>query len=209
MEAFALRSHQLATAAITAGTFDDEIIPVGAISRDNGARPETTLEKMAALDPVLPGGLITAAVSSQISDGAAALVLASGEAVRKYDLDPLARVRATAVVGSDPVVMLSGPIPATEKVLALAGLDAGDIDLFEINEAFASVPLAWQKELGIDPAKVNVLGGAIALGHPLGATGARVMTTLIHQLRRTGGRLGLQTICEGGGMANATIIEAA
>jgi len=207
MEAFALRSHQRASDAITAGTFDEEIVTVGATRRDNGARSDTTTEKMALLDPVIPGGLITAAVSSQISDGAAALVLASGKAVDQYGLNPLARVRATSVVGSDPVIMLSGPIPATERALARAELRAEDIDLFEVNEAFASVPLAWEKELQVDPDKVNVLGGAIALGHPLGATGARIMTTLVHQLRRTGGRLGLQAICEGGGMANATIIE--
>jgi acetyl-CoA C-acetyltransferase len=162
---------------------------------------------MATLSPVRPDGLITAAVSSQVSDGAAALVLASGEAVRRYGLQPLARIRATTVVGSDPVFMLTGPIPATQRALSRAGLATGDIDVYEINEAFACVPLAWEKELGIDPDRVNVHGGAIALGHPLGATGARLMTTLIHELRRSGRRVGLQTICEGGGQANATILE--
>ncbi|MFC4944282.1 acetyl-CoA C-acyltransferase [Pseudonocardia sp. GCM10023141] len=208
LERFALRSHQRAATAIDGGRFDDEIVAIGDVKRDNGARPDTTLEKMASLHPVVPGAIITAAVSSQISDGAAALVLASGDAVDRFGLTPLARVHATTVVGSDPVVMLSGPIPATERVLQRTGLSVDDIDLFEINEAFASVPLAWQRELGVDPEKVNVLGGAIALGHPLGATGARLMTTMVHELRRRGGRYGLQTICEGGGMANATIIEA-
>jgi acetyl-CoA C-acetyltransferase len=207
MEAFALRSHQRASEAIAGGVFDEEIVPIGDVKRDNGARPDTTLEKMATLSPVRPDGLITAAVSSQVSDGAAALVLASGEAVRRYGLQPLARIRATTVVGSDPVFMLTGPIPATQRALSRAGLATGDIDVYEINEAFACVPLAWEKELGIDPDRVNVHGGAIALGHPLGATGARLMTTLIHELRRSGRRVGLQTICEGGGQANATILE--
>ena len=208
LEMFALRSHRRAYEAIENGYFDEEIIPIGNVERDNGARPDTTLEKMASLDPVVPGGRITAAVSIQISDGAAALVLASGEAVERYHLEPLVRIRATTVIGSDPVVMLSGPMPATRKALERTGLTTADIDLFEVNEAFAPVPLAWQKEFDVDPDKVNVLGGAIALGHPLGATGARIMTTLVHQIRRTGVRRGLQTICEGGGMANATIVEA-
>lgn len=208
LEAFALRSHQRAVRAVEDGTFDQEIVPVDDVKRDVGPRGDTTLEKMAALNPVVPGTVITAALSSQISDGAAALVLASERAVERYGLTPLARIVATSVIGSDAVLMLDGPIPATAMVLDRAKLSVDEIDAFEINEAFASVPLAWEKELHIDPERVNVLGGAIALGHPLGATGARIMTTLIHQLRRTGGRYGLETICEGGGMANGTIIEA-
>lgn len=162
---------------------------------------------MAGLKTLREDGRLTAAVSSQISDGAAALLIASEEAVRRHGLTPLARVHATAVVGSDPIHMLTGPIPATEKVLDKAGLAIDDIDLVEINEAFASVVLAWQMEIGAAHEQVNAFGGAIALGHPLGATGARLMTTLVHQLRRTGGRYGLQTMCEGGGMANATVLE--
>jgi acetyl-CoA C-acetyltransferase len=207
MEQFALSSHQRALAAVDAGAFDDEIVPCGDVTRDEGPRAETTLEKMASLKPLSPEGRLTAAVSSQISDGAAALMIASEHAVRRHGLRPVARVHTMAVVGSDPVFMLTGPIPATEAVLRRAGLALGDIDLVEINEAFASVVLAWQKETGADPDRTNVLGGAIALGHPLGATGARLMTTLVHHLRRTGGRYGLQTMCEGGGMANATIVE--
>jgi acetyl-CoA C-acetyltransferase len=154
------------------------------------------------------GGRLTAAAASQIADGAAALVIASAGAVERYGLTPLAKVHTMSVVGSDPVLMLTGPIPATQAALKRAGLSVDDIDLFEINEAFAPVVLAWAKETGASLDKTNVLGGAIALGHPLGATGARLMTTLVHHLRRTGGRYGLQTMCEGGGMANATIIEA-
>jgi acetyl-CoA C-acetyltransferase len=162
---------------------------------------------MAGLKTLTAGGRLTAAVSSQISDGAAALLVASADAVHRHGLTPLARVHALAVVGSDPIFMLTGPIPATERILRRSGLSIDDIDLVEINEAFASVVLAWQRETGADPERVNAFGGAIALGHPLGATGARLMTTLVHQLRRTGGRFGLQTMCEGGGMANATILE--
>ncbi|MBW8818050.1 MAG: acetyl-CoA C-acetyltransferase, partial [Streptomyces sp.] len=172
-----------------------------------GPRADTTLEKMAGLKTLTEDGRLTAAVASQISDGAAALLIASEDAVRRHGLTPLARVHTMAVVGSDPIHMLTGPIPATEKVLDRAALSIDAIDLIEINEAFASVVLAWQKESGADPERVNAFGGAIALGHPLGATGARLMTTLVHQLRRTGGRYGLQTMCEGGGMANATVLE--
>jgi acetyl-CoA C-acetyltransferase len=163
---------------------------------------------MASLSTLTPDGRITAAVASQISDGAAALVVASERAVSQYGLTPLARVHSLAVVGDDPLMMLSAPIPATALALQKAALTMADIDQVEINEAFAPVVLAWLAETGADPAKVNPLGGAIALGHPLGATGAKLMTTLVHALRRTGGRYGLQTMCEGGGMANATIIEA-
>ncbi|MBU3864629.1 acetyl-CoA C-acetyltransferase [Streptomyces sp. 4503] len=207
MEEFALTSHQRALAAHADGAFDDEITPAFGLTADEGPRADTTLEKMAGLKTLTEDGRLTAAVSSQISDGAAALLIASEEAVRRHGLTPLARVHTMAVVGSDPIHMLTGPIPATEKVLDRAGLSIGDIDLVEINEAFASVVLAWQKEIGPDPQRVNAFGGAIALGHPLGATGARLMTTLVHQLRRTGGRYGLQTMCEGGGMANATVLE--
>jgi acetyl-CoA C-acetyltransferase len=207
MEEFALRSHRMALAAQRAGAFDDEIVPYGQVWADEGPRADTSLEKMAGLKPLTEGGRITAATSSQISDGAAALVIASAAAVERHGLNPLARVHTMTVTGADPVLMLTAPIPATQQVLKKAGLGIDDIDQFEINEAFAPVVLAWQRELGVDPARTNPLGGAIALGHPLGATGARLMTTLVHQLRRTGGRYGLQTMCEGGGMANATVVE--
>ncbi|WP_030664889.1 acetyl-CoA C-acetyltransferase [Streptomyces cellulosae] len=207
MERFALSSHQRALAAQAGGVFDEEITPAFGLAADEGPRADTTLEKMAGLKTLTEDGRLTAAVSSQISDGAAALLIASEEAVRRHGLTPLARVHTMAVVGSDPIQMLTGPVPATEKVLKKAGLSIGEIDLVEINEAFASVVLAWQKEIGADEERINAFGGAIALGHPLGATGARLMTTLVHQLRRTGGRYGLQTMCEGGGMANATVVE--
>jgi acetyl-CoA C-acetyltransferase len=207
MEEFALQSHRRSARAVDGGVFDAEIAPIGGVARDEGPRRDTTLEKMATLEPLVPGGTLTAAAASQISDGAAALLIASERACERYGLTPIARVHTTAVVGSDPVEMLSGPIPATEAVLRRAGLAIGDIDTIEINEAFASVVLAWIAETGADAGRVNPLGGAIALGHPLGATGARLMTTMVHQLIRTGGRFGLQTMCEGGGMANATIIE--
>jgi acetyl-CoA C-acetyltransferase len=207
MERYALESHRRAAAAWAGGAFADEVLPAFGLAADEGPRPDTSLAKMAALRALTDGGRLTAAVSSQISDGAAALLVASAGAVRRYGLAPLARVHAMAVVGSDPIYMLTGPIPATEKILRQTGLAIEDIDLVEINEAFASVVLAWLAETGADPARTNACGGAIALGHPLGATGARLMTTLVHQLRRTGGRYGLQTMCEGGGMANATIVE--
>src|SRR6266540_6139768 len=181
--------------------------PYGDVTADEGPRPDSSREKLAQLEPLREGGRITAAVSSQISDGAAALLVASESAVRTHGLTPLARVHAMSVVGSDPVLMLTGPIPATDAVLRRSGLTLDDIDYVEINEAFASVVLAWQSETGASQERTNALGGAIALGHPLGATGARLMTTLIHHLRRTGARYGLQTMCEGGGMANATIVE--
>ncbi|TMR94052.1 acetyl-CoA C-acetyltransferase [Nonomuraea basaltis] len=207
MERFALESHRRAVAAWSDGAFADEVVPAFGLEADEGPRADTSLEKMAGLKALSEGGRLTAAVSSQISDGAAALLVASEEAVRRHGLTPLARVHSMAVVGSDPIYMLTGPIPATEKILDRSGLSIDGIDLIEINEAFASVVLAWQREMGAAPERTNAFGGAIALGHPLGATGARLMTTLIHQLRRTGGRYGLQTMCEGGGMANATIVE--
>jgi acetyl-CoA C-acetyltransferase len=207
MDEFALESHRRAVEAADAGHFRDEIVAWDDVEADEGPRRDTSLDKLAALEPLTPGGKITAGVSSQISDGAAAVLFASGRAVETYGLRPLAKVTALAVVGSDPHLMLTGPIPATEAVLQRAGLQATDIDLFEINEAFASVVLAWQQEIRVPRDIVNVSGGAIALGHPLGATGARIMTTMLHTMRRTGARYGLQVMCEGIGMANAMIVE--
>ncbi|MFE8946852.1 acetyl-CoA C-acetyltransferase [Streptomyces sp. NPDC007856] len=207
MEEFALRSHRRAVRAIDEGRFDRELVPYGEVTRDEGPRRDTTLEKMAALKPVVDGGRLTAAVSSQVSDGASALLIASERAVREHGLTPRARVHHLSVRGEDPIRMLSAPIPATAYALKKAGMTLDEIDLVEINEAFAPVVLAWLKETGADPERVNVNGGAIALGHPLGATGTKLMTTLLHELERTGGRYGLQTMCEGGGQANVTIIE--
>ncbi|MGW1808360.1 acetyl-CoA C-acetyltransferase [Streptomyces sp. NPDC002078] len=207
MEEFALRSHQRAVRAIDEGRFDRELVPYGEVTRDEGPRRDTTLEKMAALKPVVDGGRLTAAVSSQVSDGASALLIASERALREHGLTPRARVHHLSVRGEDPIRMLSAPIPATAYALKKAGMTLDEIDLVEINEAFAPVVLAWLKETGADPERVNVNGGAIALGHPLGATGTKLMTTLLHELERTGGRYGLQTMCEGGGQANVTIIE--
>ncbi|WP_030325985.1 acetyl-CoA C-acetyltransferase [Streptomyces sp. NRRL B-3229] len=207
MEEFALRSHQRAVRAIDEGRFDRELAPYGEVPTDEGPRRDTSLEKMAGLKPVIEGGQLTAAVSSQVSDGASAILLASERAVREHGLTPRARVHHLSVRGEDPIRMLSAPIPATAYALKKAGMTIDDIDLVEINEAFASVVLAWLKETGAEPEKVNVNGGAIALGHPLGATGAKLMVTLLHELERTGGRFGLQTMCEGGGQANVTIIE--
>jgi acetyl-CoA C-acetyltransferase len=207
LEKYALESHRRAAKAIEAGYFDREIAPVAGVARDEGVRPDTSLEKMAAMNPLREGGRITAAVASQISVGASALLIASEEAVRRHGLTPRARVHTLAMCGSDPVYMLTGPIPATEKALDRAGLKIGDIDVFEVNEAFAPVPLAWAHDTGASLEKTNPNGGAIALGHPLGATGGVLMTKLLHELERTGGRYGLQTMCEGGGQANATIIE--
>jgi len=207
MEEFALASHQRAAAAQAAGAFDEELVAYGEMRVDEGPRPDTSLEKMAGLATLTPGGRLTAAVASQISDGAAALVIASERAVAEHGLTPLARIRSMAVVGDDPLMMLSAPIPATQLALKKAALGIDEIDHVEINEAFAPVVLAWLAETGADRERVNPLGGAIALGHPLGASGAKLMTTLVHALRRTGGRYGLQTMCEGGGMANATVIE--
>ncbi|MET8949445.1 acetyl-CoA C-acetyltransferase [Streptomyces sp. NPDC004393] len=206
-EEYALRSHRRAIRAIDEGRFDRETVAYGDVTVDEGPRRDTSLEKMAELKPVLEGGTVTAACSSQVSDGAAALLLASERAVREHGLTPRARVHHLSVRGEDPIRMLTAPIPATAHALKKTGLTIDHIDLVEINEAFAPVVLAWLKETGADPEKVNVNGGAIALGHPLGATGAKLMTTLLHELERTGGRFGLQTMCEGGGQANVTIIE--
>jgi len=207
LEEFSLESHRRAVRAIDEGRFEREITPLAGLSQDEGPRRDTSLEKMAGLAPLREGWEITAAVASQISDGAGALLIASADALDRYGLTPLARVHALALVGSDPVMMLTGPIAATQKVLARAGMTVADIDVFEINEAFAPVVLAWADELGVPLERTNPNGGAIALGHPLGATGAILMTKLVHELERSGGRFGLQTMCEGGGQANATIIE--
>ncbi|WP_435243026.1 acetyl-CoA C-acetyltransferase [Streptomyces cucumeris] len=207
MEEFALRSHQRAITAMDEGRFARELVPYGEVTADEGPRRDTSRAKMAALKPVMDGGRITAALSSQVSDGAAAMLIASERAVRDHGLTPRARIHHLSVRGEDPVRMLSAPIPATAHALAKTGLAISDIDLVEINEAFAPVVLAWLKETGADPERVNVNGGAIALGHPLGATGTKLMTTLLHELERTGGRYGLQTMCEGGGQANVTILE--
>jgi acetyl-CoA C-acetyltransferase len=207
LEEFALQSHERALHAIDEGRFDREITPVGGISTDEGPRRDTSLEKMAGLKPLREGWELTAATASQISDGAAALLIASPDAMRRHGFTPRARIHALTVTGSDPVFMLTGPIPATEQVLAKGHLTVDDIDVFEVNEAFAPVLLAWSADTGASLEKTNPNGGAIALGHPLGATGAILMTKLLHELERTGGRFGLQTMCEGGGQANATIIE--
>ncbi|KAA1416961.1 acetyl-CoA C-acetyltransferase [Nocardioides humilatus] len=207
LEKFALESHSYALEAIDGGWFEAEIEPYGGVSVDEGPRRDTASDKLAALAPLREGGRNTAGTSSQISDGSAVLLIASERAVREHGLRPRARIHHLSVLGEDPVLMLTAPIPATRRALARCGLSMDDIDLVEINEAFASVVLAWMKELDVPRHKVNVQGGAIALGHPIGATGARLMTTLLGALERTGGRYGLQTMCEGGGQANVTIIE--
>jgi len=207
MEAFAVESHRRAQAAIESGAFKAEIAPLEGLAMDETVRPGTTPEGLAALKPVREGGLVTAGVASQNCDGAAAILIASEAAVRDHGLRPRARIRHLSVRADDPIWMLTGPIEATRHALKKAGLTIDDIDLFECNEAFASVPMAWMREVGAPHEKVNVHGGAIALGHPIGATGARLMTTLLGALERSGGRLGLQTMCEGGGQANVTIIE--
>ena len=207
MEEYALESNRRALEAIGGGFFRREIAAIGGLEQDETPRLGTTLEKMATLEPLTPGGRITAAVSSQIADAAAAVLIASESAVERFELEPRARIHHLSVRGADPIWMLTAPIPATRQALARSGLKLGDIDLFEINEAFASVVLAWQRELDADLGRVNVNGGAIALGHPIGATGARLMTSLLHELERRGARYGLQTMCEGGGQANVTIIE--
>ena len=207
MEEFAMASHQRAQMAWDNGWFDSEVSALCGLQVDETIRPQTTLEGLASLKPVQEGGVITAGVASQNCDGAAALLIASEQALKDHNLKPRARVHHISVRADDPVWMLTAPIPATIHALKKAGMSVADIDLFECNEAFASVPMAWMKELGIPHEKVNVQGGGIALGHPLGATGARLMTTLLNALERTGGRYGLQTMCEGGGQANVTIIE--
>jgi acetyl-CoA C-acetyltransferase len=206
MEAFAIESHERALRARAEGRFDREIVPLAGVTADEGPR-HPNLGKIRSLPTLVPDGRLTAAVSSQISDAATAVLIASEQAVATHGLRPRARIHHMSVRGADPIYMLTAPIPATAYALSRAGLKLDDIDLIEINEAFASVVLAWQKETGADLAKVNVNGGAIALGHPLGATGTRLMTTLLHELERTSGRYGLQTMCEGGGQANVTIIE--
>jgi acetyl-CoA acetyltransferase family protein len=217
LDQFSLESHQKALKAQAEGYFDREIFPIevtlsdgttAVIKEDSGPRKGTSMEALAGLKPsFLPEGLIHAGNSSQISDGAAAVLLMSREKAEELGLKPRFRVHTRVVVGSDPTLMLTGPIPATQKALKKAGLSIDDIDVFEVNEAFAPVTLAWLKDTGADPAKLNPNGGAIALGHPLGGSGARLMVTMMHELERTGGRYGLQTMCEGHGMANATIIE--
>jgi acetyl-CoA C-acetyltransferase len=207
MEQWAYQSHQRALAAISEGRFKAEIAPVGDVAEDIGPRADTTLEKMAGLKTLQEGGRITAGVASQLTDGAAALLVVSAAALKEHNLTPRARIHHLSVRGDDPILMLTAPIPATAHALKKTGLAIDDMDVVEINEAFASVVLAWLKDTGADPVRVNPNGGAIALGHPLGATGARLMTTLLHELERTGGRFGLQTMCEGGGQANVTILE--
>ncbi len=217
LDQFSMESHQKAQRAQDEGRFENEIMPIDitlpdgttqTMKHDEGIRPETTVEVLANLKTVFKeDGFIHAGNSSQISDGASALLIMSREKAEELGLKPRARVLARTVVGSDPTLMLTGPIPATKKVLERAGLTIDDIDIFEVNEAFAPVPLAWLKETGADPDKLNPNGGAIALGHPLGASGSRLMCTMLNELERTGGRYGLQTMCEGHGMANATIIE--
>jgi acetyl-CoA C-acetyltransferase len=207
MEAFALESHRRAVAAIDDGHFEGEIVPLAGVEIDEGPRREANVEKMRSLPPLTEGGSVTAAVASQISDASAAILIASEAAVKEHGLTPRARIHHLSVRGDDPVYMLTAPIPATRWAMEKTGMSLADIDLVEINEAFAPVVLAWAKELGADMDKVNVNGGAIALGHPLGATGARLMTTLLAELERRDARFGLQTMCEGGGQANVTILE--
>ncbi|MCZ4078049.1 thiolase family protein [Rhodococcus sp. H36-A4] len=218
LDDYSARSHERASIARDSGSFDSEIVPVGGLSVDETIRTGTTAEKLAGLKAVFGTDerraqfpdldwSVTAGNASQITDGASALLVMSEERATQLGLRPRARIVASAVIGDDPLLMLTGPIPATEKVLKKAGMTLSDISAFEVNEAFASVPLAWAKELGVDQELLNPAGGAIALGHPLGASGARLMTTMLNHLERTGGRYGLQTMCEAGGMANATIIE--
>ncbi|CAB4894207.1 unannotated protein [freshwater metagenome] len=206
MEEFAVNSHVRALRARAEGRFDGQIAPLNGLTFDEGPR-EPNWDKIRSLPTLTPGGQLTAACASQISDGSAALLIAGEQAIKDHGLTPRARIHHISVLADDPIMMLSAPIPATKRALAKTGLTVDDIDLVEINEAFAPVVLAWLKETGFDYEKVNVNGGAIALGHPLGATGARLMTTLLAELERTGGRYGLQTMCEGGGQANVTIIE--
>jgi acetyl-CoA C-acetyltransferase len=206
MEQFALESHRRALQAIAEGRFAREIVPIAGVEHDQCPR-QTSLEQMAKLEPLAPGGKITAALSSQNSDAASALLIANQAGIARHGWKPRARIHHLSVRGDDPVWMLTAPIPAVRHALAKTGMKISDIDLIEINEAFVSVVMAWQRELDADPSKVNVNGGAVSLGHPIGATGARLMTTLLHELERTNKRWGLQTMCEGGGQANVTIIE--
>ena len=218
LDAFALQSHQRAAAATRAGAFADEIVPVAvrmpdgsetgeSHAADEGIRFDATLEGIAGVSLLQDGGALTAASASQICDGAAALMVVNERGLKALGVAPLARVHHMTVLGQDPVIMLEAPIPATARALHKAGMGIDEIDLFEVNEAFASMPLAWLQATGADPARLNVNGGAIALGHPLGGSGAKLMTTLVHALRASGKRYGLQTMCEGGGLANVTIIE--
>ena len=216
LDRFGLASHERAARATREGRFEREIVPVEVtledgsgekFAVDEGIRHDASYEAMAALKPLSDKGLLTAGTSSQITDGAAAILVANEAGLRRLGATPRARVRAMALAGDDPVMMLAAPIPATKRLLERSGVPIDDVDRYEVNEAFASVPLAWLHDLGADPEKLNVNGGAIALGHPLGCTGAKLMTTLLHELERSGGRLGLQTMCEGGGLANATLIE--
>lgn len=212
LDRFALESHRRAAAATEAGAFEGEIVPLavegGLHTRDEGIRADASLEGIGAVKLLEEGGMISAANASQICDGAAGVLVVSEAALKTYGLTPKARIVNMTVTGGDPVIMLEEPIPATKRALERAGMAIGDIDLYEVNEAFAPVPLAWLKALDADPAKLNVNGGAIALGHPLGASGARLMTTLVNALHARGGKYGLQTMCEGGGIANVTIVEA-
>lgn len=206
MEAFSLESHRRALSAISEGRFAKEIAPLNGVDMDETPRI-TSMEKMSELKPLQEGGTITAAVSSQTCDASSAMLIVSEAALKRYNLTPRARIAHMSVRAADPIWMLTAPIPATEYALKKSGMKLQDIDLVEINEAFASVPMAWLKETGFPHEKTNVNGGAISLGHPLGATGTKLMTTLLHELERTGGRYGLQTMCEGGGQANVTILE--
>jgi acetyl-CoA acyltransferase len=208
LDEYALASHAGARRAQDAGEFDAEIEPIAGVKQDEGVRRDTSLEKLAGLrTPFQDDGVVTAGTASQISDGAAALAVTTSEWAAAHGLRPLARVHTAVIAADDPVIVLTAPMPATAKALARAGLAIGDIGVYEVNEAFAPVPLAWLAETGADPARLNPRGGAIALGHPLGASGARIMTTMLHHMRQHGIRYGLQTMCEGAGMANATIVE--
>lgn len=211
MDAFALASHQKASAAIAAGAFDREIVPIqtaaGLFSQDEGVRSDTSMEALGGLKTLTEGGSITAGNASQMTDGASAALIVNEATLKRFGLEPVARIVNLTVTAGDPVIMLEEPIRATRRALERAGLTIDDIDLFEVNEAFAAIPMAWLAALGADPAKLNVNGGGIALGHPLGATGTKLMSTLVHGLKARGGRYGLQTMCEGGGIANVTIVE--
>jgi len=217
LDAYALESHRRAAVASQSGAFAAEIVPIAITlpdgtpevhTKDEGIRYDATMEAIGAVRTLEEGGMVTAANASQICDGASGVLVVSERALKQYSLTPMARICDLTVTAGDPIIMLEEPIPATQRALAKAGLKIGDIDLYEVNEAFAPVPLAWLKVLGADPAKININGGAIALGHPLGASGTKLMTTLISALKARGGRYGLQTMCEGGGVANVTIVEA-
>lgn len=216
LDAYALRSHQRAAAATEAGSFTAEIVPIevqtpdGPVmhTRDEGIRYDATMESIGSLKTLVEGGVVTAANASQICDGASGMLIVSEAALKRYNLTPIGRIHSFAVTAGDPFIMLEEPIPATKRALDRAGMRIQDIDLYEVNEAFAPVPLAWLQALEADPEKLNVNGGAIALGHPLGASGTKLMATLVHALRARGKRYGLQTMCEGGGIANVTIVEA-